>query len=123
MTKIPDNDWCEEGGPRGYITTQSIHWNIGKKESGWVFDIPAGRAFESSVPFALRKIFSPKDPFFLKSAVIHDSLLEAGYRQAFADSQWFEAALSVHAPALRTRLAYSAMRARRFWKWAFRRKS
>ncbi|UWQ34011.1 DUF1353 domain-containing protein [Leisingera sp. M527] len=119
MTKLPDTSWAEKGGSRDYITTRPLSWDIGKKNSGWVLTIPAGREFESSVPRPLRWVFSPDDPYFLKSAVIHDTLLEEGFRRAFADSQWFEAALSVHAPGLRTWLAYSGMRSRRFWKWVF----
>ena len=80
--------------------------------------VPQGREFESSVPRWLWWAFSPDDPFFLKAACIHDTLLEDGYRQAFADSQWFEAAMSEHAPPLRTWLAYCAMRGRRFVHWA-----
>lgn len=101
-----------------YVTTQPIEWWIGKKESGWKLTVPVGREFESSVPCWLTGVFSPDDPFFLKSAAIHDTLLEEGFRQAFADGQWFEAALSEHAPGLRTWVAYSAMRARRFLLWA-----
>lgn len=123
MSNPPDNVWCKKGGPRGYITTRPFLWHVGRKSSGWVLHIPDGRPFESSVPRGLHWAFSPDDPFFLKSAVIHDVLLERGYRPAFADSQWFEAALSVHAPGLPTWGAYSAMRARRFWKWVFRRKA
>lgn len=119
MTQPPDNSWCKKGGPRGYITTRPLPWKIGRKDSEWEFVVPVGKEFESSVPAALRWVFDPDDPFFLKSAAIHDTLLETGYRQAFADSQWFEAALSVHANATRTWLAYSAKRARRFWKWVF----
>jgi hypothetical protein len=58
----------------------------------------------------------PDDPFFLKSACVHDVLLEDGYRVAFADSQWFEAALSDQADPLKSRLAYMAMRMRHFWR-------
>ncbi|UWR55989.1 DUF1353 domain-containing protein [Phaeobacter inhibens] len=113
-----DTEWYRRGGTRGYVTTRDLTWSIGKKDSGWLLTIPAGREFESSVPAWLHWLFPPDDPYFLKSAVIHDTLLEEGYRVAFADSQWFEAALSEHAPALRTWAAYGAMRARRFWKWA-----
>ena len=120
MSNSPDISWCRKGGSRGYVTTRNLDWWIGKKDSGWLLTVPAGREFESSVPRVLHWVFSPDDPFFLKAAAIHDMLLEEGYRTAFADSQWFEAALSVHAPKVRTRLAYSAMRARRFWKWVFR---
>ena len=67
---------------------------------------------------AIHLVSIPSDPFFLKSACIHDVLLEDGYRVAFADSQWFEAALSEGADPLKSRLAYLAMRMRRFWRWA-----
>ena len=118
---VPDTSWCTKGGARGYVTTRRLDWWIGKKDSGWLLTVPEGREFESSVPRWLWWLFSPDDPYFLKAACIHDMLLEEGYRVAFADSQWFEAALSEHAPGLRLRLAYSAMRARQFWKWVLKR--
>lgn len=112
-----DRSWYVKDGPRGYVTSRPVCWWIGKKASGWRLVVPGGRAFESSVPGWLTWVFSPDDPFFLKAAVIHDTLLEDGYRHAFADSQWFEAARSEHAPGLRTWFAYSAMRSRRFIHW------
>ena len=114
---MTDRNWCTKGGARGYITTRPVWWWIGKKDSGWLLAIPAGREFESSVPFWLSWAFSPDDPFFLKSALIHDALIEDGYRLAFADSQWFEAALSEHAPPLRTWIAYGSICLRRFVLW------
>ncbi len=114
---LPDTSWADEGGNRGYVLNRDFDWPIGKKESGWILTIPKGTEFESSVPALLKWIFPPDDPYFLKSALIHDYLLEAGYRRAFADSQWFEAALCVHANILRTWFAYSGMRARRFVQW------
>lgn len=115
---MPDTSWCIAGGARGYVTVAPLEWDIGKRESGWQLAVPTGQEFESSVPRWLHWAFPPSDPFFLKSACIHDYLLESGFRPAFADSQWFEAALSEHAPPLRTRLAYTAMRLRRFFLWA-----
>jgi hypothetical protein len=109
-----DTSWVKKGGARGYVTKRAFSWSIGKKDSGWVLVVPEGREFESSVPRLLRWLFSPDDPYFLKSAVIHDVLLEDGFREAFADSQWFEAALSVHAPRLRTSVAFTLMILRRF---------
>jgi hypothetical protein len=109
--------WCKKGGERGYVTTLPLEWWIGKKHSMWLLTVPVGREFESSVPRSLEWLFSPDDPHFLKSACIHDMLLEEGYRTAFADSQWFEAALSEGAPPLRAWLAYRAMRSRRFVLW------
>lgn len=119
MSETPDTTWFSLGGSRGYVTTRPIDWWIGKNKSGWLLVIPEGREFESSVPLWLRWLWPPADPFYLKAAVIHDVLLEAGFRKAFADSQWFEAALSEHAPALRTWAAFGLMRSLRFWGWVF----
>ena len=77
---MPDTSWCRKGGSRGYVTTRPVVWPIGRKGSYWLHDIPAGTEFESSVPAFLHWVFSPDDPYFLKSALIHDTLLEAGCR-------------------------------------------
>lgn len=113
MSALPDTSWCAKGGSRGYVVTHDLHWWIGKEYSGWLLTVPAGTEFESSVPWALTWVFSPDDPFYLKAAAVHDFLLERGYRPAFADVNWIEAALSVRAPAGRTWWAYRAMRLRR----------
>lgn len=114
---MPDVSWCEKGGKRGYVTTRPLEWWIGKKESGWMLVVPTGREFESSVPRWLWWVFSPDDPYFLKSAAIHDTLLEAEYRLWFSDSQWFEAALSEKAPAYKAIPAYLGMVVRRLTRW------
>jgi hypothetical protein len=123
LQPTPDASWCRKGGARGYVTTAPVEWWIGKRNSMWLLTVPAGREFESSVPWFLNWLFSPDDPFFLKSAAIHDMLLEEGFRRAFADSQWFEAAMSEHAPGLRTWAAYTAMRTRRFALWVVRQRT
>ncbi len=87
--------WCKKGGARGYITTQNVNWHIGLKNSGWILKIPVGFEFESSVPPWLHWMFSPDSPQYLKSACIHDYLLEVKKaKPAFAASQWLEAAYS-----------------------------
>lgn len=118
MDQRPDNSWCRPGGSRGYVTTQPLEWWIGKKNSGWLLTVPVGKEFESSVPRGLHWALSPDDPFFLKSAAIHDTLLETGCRFWFSDSQWFEAALSEQAPLRKAVPAYLGMVIRRFIKWA-----
>ena len=117
MTDLPDVSWCVKGGSREYVVVRSFGWWIGMKDSGWMLEIPVGKEFESSVPWWLKWVFSPDDPFFLKAAAIHDALLEMGTRNLFADSQWIEAAMSDHAPALRTWFAYFGMLLRRFCLW------
>ena len=109
-----DTSWCIKGGSRGYVTTQDVLWSIGVKNGPHVITIPAGREFESSVPKWLQWLWSPDDPFFLKSALVHDHLLESGWRRQSADAQWYEAALSVKAPLWKTRFAYLGMVIRRF---------
>jgi hypothetical protein len=49
----------------------------------WLLTVPARREFESSVPWCLNWLFPRDDLFFLKSAAIHDMLLEEGFRRAF----------------------------------------
>jgi hypothetical protein len=96
------------------VVAQELHWAIGAPGSGWVLVVPAGREFESSVPRLLHWALSPHDPRFLKAAAVHDTLLERGHRRAFADSQWYEAALFDGAPRWKARAAYLAMVLRRF---------
>lgn len=109
-----DNSWCRRGGSRDYVTVRDVDWSIGIKDGPHVVTIPAGREFESSVPKGLRWLWSPHDPDFLKSALVHDHLLEMGWRRQSADAQWYEAALSVHAPVWKARIAYIGMVIRRF---------
>jgi hypothetical protein len=90
--------WCERGGSREYVTVFPIVWFVGKKNSDWRLVIRPGREFESSVPALLRWIISPDDPRFLLAALVHDHLLEAGYRPFFAAGEWYDAALSRGAP-------------------------
>ncbi|PIE13834.1 MAG: hypothetical protein CSA70_03715 [Rhodobacterales bacterium] len=118
---MPDVSWCEKGGARGYVTTRAVFWSLMWKGSPYVLEIPPGREFESSVPRALRWVWSPDDPQYLKAALIHDTLLESGSRWIEADSQWFAAALSEDAPRVKTALAWSAMILRRLFLWCLRR--
>lgn len=111
-------DWCERGGSRGYVLTQHVDWCVGRKGSPWLLVVPVGFEFESSVPKILSWLWSPDDPHYLLSAAVHDHLLETGHRTDFADSQWYEAALSVGAPRLKTEIARTGMRFRRFFQWA-----
>lgn len=114
--RVAKSVWCKRGGTRDYVTTQPVDWWIGKKNSGWKLIVPVGKEFESSVPRLLWWLWSPDDPYFLKAAAIHDTLLEQGYRRTFADSQWFETAMSEHAPKMRTSIAYMLMVCRRMVK-------
>lgn len=114
---VPDTSWCIKGGARGYTTTRTVTWNLMWKGSPFILTIEPGRSFESSVPRSLQWFWSPDDPYYLKAALIHDVLLESGSRWIEADSQWFAAALSEHAPPIKTALAWSGMILRRLIQW------
>ena len=109
-----DTSFYKMGGSRGYVSTKKVSWSIGIKDGPYLLNIPKGREFESSVPVPLRIFWSPDDPYFLKAALVHDHLLENGWRRQSADAQWYEVALSVGAPKFKTRMAYLGMVIRRF---------
>lgn len=113
MTTLPDISWCKKGGSRGWVTTRPVIWRIGKKDSEWKLEIPAGREFESSVPWYLMWAQNPDDPYFLLSACVHDVLLETGNKTDFADSQWLEAAMKVGAERRRRNIISFFMKIRR----------
>ena len=116
---MTDTAWCEKGGERGYVTTRAVTWNLIWKGSPLLLTLPPGSELESSVPYSLRWLWSPDDPFYLKAALIHDVLLESGSRPFEADGQWRAAALSEKAPAFRTGIAFAGMIIRRYAQWAF----
>lgn len=88
-------DWCVRGGARDYVTTREVVWHIGAKDSEWVLVVPEGFEFESSVPRWLWWLLSPYNPLYLKSACVHDYLLEVkNAKPYFAASEWLDAAYS-----------------------------
>lgn len=87
------------GTYRRWRTTEPVTWNVGNKYSHWKLTIPAGREFESSVPWWARWILSQDDPRFLLAALIHDVMLEEGvYGRPQAAAEWYDAALAGGAP-------------------------
>lgn len=99
-------DWCKPVGGTDYITTKSIDWHVGKKNSGLIVTVPKGFIFQSSVPRLLWSVFSPHDPQYLWAACIHDWLLKKGYRPAFAAGEWYDGAMAYDAPKWKTRMAH-----------------
>lgn len=77
-----------------YDMRSSCVWDIGKRGSGWSLELKPGRTFDISVPKWLRWLLSPHDRNVLMAARVHDELLEEGFDQAFASSE-FRRALKV----------------------------
>lgn len=115
MSEYTDpGDWCEPVGGIRYRVTRSLRWAIGAENSGFVFQVPAGRIFDVSIPWFLRRIFDPHDPRFLKAAALHDEMLLNGWARVSAAAEFHEALRADRVGAL-TRLAMFAAVA--FWRW------
>lgn len=83
------------GTVRRWQSTQDVTWHIGRARSGLVITIPAGREFESSVPWWAAWLIPRDDPRFLFAALIHDYMLEERLQgRAQAAAEWRDAALS-----------------------------
>lgn len=103
----------ERGIIRRWRSKESVPWEVGTKGSGNHIIIPAGREFESSVPWWARWYISRDDPRFLLAAMVHDHLLEAGtHGRPQAAAEWYDGALAGGAPMLRAKIAFVAIA---FW--------
>ena len=75
-------------GSRTYVQRSPTSWDVGRKNSGYVLELKAGRPFDISTPRLLRWVQSPHDRRVLMAARVHDELLEEGFDQAFAASEF-----------------------------------
>lgn len=108
------SDWCQHDSDLMYITTAPLSWEIGRKGSGYVVDIPVGWIFDVSVPLVLRWIFSPHDIRYLKAAAVHDWLLEDRWSRVTAGAEFHEA-LRADGVGMGRRLAMWL--AASVWRW------
>lgn len=58
-----------------FVTDDNLIWHIGRKNSGYVYIVPAGFAFDVSVPWWARAVVSRTDSRFMKAACLHDHML------------------------------------------------
>lgn len=70
-----------------YVLNASLIWEIGKRGSGWFFEIRSGTKFDISVPRWLEWLQSPHDRRILLAAAIHDELGKHGHDVAFASGE------------------------------------
>lgn len=98
------NPMFARGEQRRWKSLRLVEWHLGAKESGYVFCIPPNQEFESSIPSLLvwlRVYLYPfffwlpdqDDPRLLLAALVHDALLESGWRHTSAAGEWHDAAL------------------------------
>jgi hypothetical protein len=77
-------DWCQPRGDGFWGVTLPLSWDIGKSGSGLTLTVPAGFAFDVSVPWWARWILPPRDQRFLKAACLHDYTLLDGWDRVSA---------------------------------------
>lgn len=107
----------ERGTVRAWRLLDTIVWHVGRARSGVIVTIPAGREFESSVPWWLSWVISPDDPRFLVGAVVHDDALESGrFGRAQAAAEWLDGALAGGAPPWLAKCAYVAVAIWAVWR-------
>lgn len=92
--------WIRQGAR--YRLTADLPWEIGRPGSGLALVVPAGTAFDVSIPWALRRWLDPHNPRFLRAAALHDHALALGWDRVTA-AALFHAALKSDQvrPALR----------------------
>jgi hypothetical protein len=97
----------ERGVKRRWRSNKDLDWEVGHKGSGRWIVIPAGKEFESSVPWWARWLFPRDDKRFFLAALVHDYLLEAGiYGRPQAAAEWYDGALAGGAPQWKARLGF-----------------
>lgn len=87
FSTFDDFDPISKGSLR-YDLGSPTQWEIGRKGSGYYVALEPGRSFDISVPWFLRWLLSPHDRVVLLAAKLHDQLLEDGFDQAFASSEF-----------------------------------
>jgi hypothetical protein len=89
-----DNFKFVEGADKTYELTEDLVWEIGKKGSGLYLYLNKGTQFDITVPKGLQWLQSPHDRILLLAALVHDELLERGFDNAFASSEFRRAAIA-----------------------------
>lgn len=94
-------DWYASRTGGGYLTIDPISWEIGRKGSGLFVTVPAVFFFDVTVPRALRWLFDPHDPRYLKASALHDYLLLQGWDRPSAGAVFYAALKADAVPFLR----------------------
>lgn len=96
------------------ITTKTIHWDIGKKNSGFRYQVKPGFVFDVSVPRALHWLLNPNDPRFMKAACLHDHMLVAEWTRPAAAGVFHDAIKADGVSATKRLIMFIAVA---IWKW------
>ena len=87
-----------------YQLGADLHWECGRKGSGFWLTIKDGTTFDVSVPRWLEWAQSPYDRRVLLAAAVHDELLRQGFDRPFASGEF--------------RRALIALGTAEWWAWA-----
>lgn len=94
MQRFSQFDNFRSAGGTRYRLASAVEWEIGRKGSGWVLQLPGGYTFDISVPRGLRWLLSPHNRRVLLAAAVHDRLLEEGHDPSFASAEFRRAAMA-----------------------------
>ena len=77
-----------------YVMGDTVTWDIGVQDSGWVLELTKGFEFDLSVPRCLEWVLSPHNRQILLASAVHDKLLLDGHDPAFASSEFRRACVA-----------------------------
>lgn len=90
MSAWTDHDGPVHVGGIVYRLTRPLVWKIGHID-GPIYTVPAGFAFDLSMPSWLRWLFDPHRRDFHKAAALHDHMLAAGWSRITAAAEFHNA--------------------------------
>ena len=126
MSEFTDALWLE---PLGVVNrrhrwqvVKSIHWEIGAKDSGWLYEVPAGFQTDlATIPRCLWIWWDGSDPRYAQPATLHDHLcLNPAFDRPTTDAQFLAALQSKGVGPVEARVLYWAVCSFRFWKTILR---
>lgn len=94
-----DDFFRPDADKNDFMTGSPLRWEVGRQGSGLWVTVPAGFRFNSSVPWWLHWLRSPRYRPWLLAACIHDFFLSTGFDKAFAAGEWYRAARAKEARA------------------------
>lgn len=125
--KLPNTDFSTfedfalvAGERKLYVLQSDLCWNVGKKDSGYLLELPLGTTFDISIPRLFEWLLNPHDRRVLLAAALHDELLRRGFDIGFASAEFRRAAIARHYPGWK---AWGLFGATLIWTAASRKKA
>lgn len=108
MSAYTDHRFVAPVEGRTYRLTARLDWRIGH-ETGPRYTVPAGFAFDVSVPPGLSWLVDPHDARHFKAAALHDHMLLNGWSRITAAAEFHNALKADRVSAWRRLLMFAAV--------------